>query len=469
MWTLGAFGLSTVLRLVSNVILARLLFPEAFGLMALVTVVIQGINMFSDTGIQSSIIQNSRGDKPYFLNTAWTIQVVRGILLTVIVASLAIPFAQIYNEPQLLALIPIAGFSALISGFNSTSLYTERRHLRVKSIALIDLSSQIVSSILTIGIALAYPSVWALVAGALAAHSVRLILSHLAIGKLRNRFYFNRQAFTELFQFGKWIFLSTLLTFLVGQGDRLIFGKLTTLDNLGVYAIASIFAILPVTVLGRLSQTVIFPAYCRMIEQNADFPRYFINIRTPFVVSGLILVSLVFVMAPLIVELLYDKRYVDAGWMIQLLMLGAMFKVLEETNGMALLAHGNARLVAYGGLGKLLAMGPLIALGFIFEGFAGAVLGFALSESIRYLVSVNALHKYSLSTGKMDLVLMFLWASLTGIGFCLASQLDALHPVAELIIGTGFVSLLWACAVWGLILRGYVPRPSVIKDMLFRN
>ena len=76
-WTLGGYGIAQLLRLVSNVVLAKLLFPEAFGLMVLVTIFMQGIAMFSDIGIIPSIIQNKRGDDPRFLNTAWTIQVIR--------------------------------------------------------------------------------------------------------------------------------------------------------------------------------------------------------------------------------------------------------------------------------------------------------------------------------------------------------------------------------------------------------
>src|SRR5690554_1654660 len=101
---MGGYGTAQLLRLASNVILAKLLFPEAFGLMVLVAIFMQGIAMFSDIGILPSIIQNKRGDDPAFLNTAWTIQVIRGVLIWIVACIGAYPYALIYNEPLLMSM-----------------------------------------------------------------------------------------------------------------------------------------------------------------------------------------------------------------------------------------------------------------------------------------------------------------------------------------------------------------------------
>src|ERR687885_208624 len=101
-WTIAGYGASQVLRLGSNIILTRLLLPEFFGLMNLVNVFIIGLHLFSDVGLGPSVVQNKRGDDPDFLNTAWTIQVGRGIILWICSLILAWPVSQFYNEPQLL-------------------------------------------------------------------------------------------------------------------------------------------------------------------------------------------------------------------------------------------------------------------------------------------------------------------------------------------------------------------------------
>ncbi|MEM9581457.1 MAG: oligosaccharide flippase family protein, partial [Pseudomonadota bacterium] len=125
--TVGGFGASQMIRLASNLILTRILFPEAFGMMALVMVFLQGLAMFSDVGVGPAIMQSKRGDDPSFLNTAWTIQVVRGFVLWIVAALLAWPIAVIYGEPQLLHLLPVAALTLVIAGFTPTRRETANR------------------------------------------------------------------------------------------------------------------------------------------------------------------------------------------------------------------------------------------------------------------------------------------------------------------------------------------------------
>src|SRR5690554_6229289 len=92
-WTILGFGGAQAIRLVSNLILARLLFPEAFGLMALVMLLIVGLSLFSDIGIEQSIMRNPRGEERAFLDTAWTMQVARGWVLWLAAWAVALPAA----------------------------------------------------------------------------------------------------------------------------------------------------------------------------------------------------------------------------------------------------------------------------------------------------------------------------------------------------------------------------------------
>src|SRR5579883_2981735 len=135
-WTIAGFGISQILRFISNIVLTRLLFPELFGLMAIVSTFLTGLQLFSDLGLNASIVKSKRGDDPLFLNTTWTLQILRGVILWLCCIGIAYPAAHFYNEPRLLWLIPLVGINTLISGFNSTSLATLNRHLSLKSLAL---------------------------------------------------------------------------------------------------------------------------------------------------------------------------------------------------------------------------------------------------------------------------------------------------------------------------------------------
>jgi len=131
-WTIANYGVSQGLRFASNLILTHLLFPDLFGLMSLVNVVLMGLNLFSDIGVGTSIVRSNRGDDPDFLNSAWTLQVVRGFGIWIISVVIAYPMAQLYNSPDLVWLIPMVGLTAIISGFNSTGWFSSFRHLASK-------------------------------------------------------------------------------------------------------------------------------------------------------------------------------------------------------------------------------------------------------------------------------------------------------------------------------------------------
>src|SRR6056297_1059184 len=129
MLTFIKFGGANALRLGSNLILTRLLFPEAFGLMALTQVFLTGLQMFSQFGINASVIRSERGDDPAFLHTAWTVQIVRGIGLWLICFAVAYPAAAFYGEPQLEQLLPAVGLTAAINGLASINMVTVNRKL----------------------------------------------------------------------------------------------------------------------------------------------------------------------------------------------------------------------------------------------------------------------------------------------------------------------------------------------------
>jgi len=166
-FTASGYAASQLLRLLANLLLTRILYPEAFGLMALVSVFMVGLVMFSDVGIGPAISQNRRGDDPDFLDTAWSIQVIRGVLMFLAAAVLAFPVAWFYDAPMLAQLLPVASLTLVIAGFYPTRIETANRHLMLGRVTLLDLASQAVGTLSMLVIAWQTQSVWALVVGGL--------------------------------------------------------------------------------------------------------------------------------------------------------------------------------------------------------------------------------------------------------------------------------------------------------------
>ena len=175
------FGGAQILRFGSNLVLARLLFPEAFGLMALVTVLLVGVVMMSDAGIGQSVRQSPRGDDPVFLDTAFTMQVLRGMVLWAVIALLALPAAHFYRAPELALMLPVAGSTLLLASLEPMRAELAYRHLAIARVTVIDLVAQAAGVVTMIALAWATGSVWSLVAGMIAASASRTALLWLLL------------------------------------------------------------------------------------------------------------------------------------------------------------------------------------------------------------------------------------------------------------------------------------------------
>jgi O-antigen/teichoic acid export membrane protein len=307
---------------------------------------------------------------------------------------------------------------------------------------VIELTVQVSSVAVMIAWAAVQRSVWALLAGAVVASLVRTGLSH-TVAERPDRFGWDRTAFRELFHFGKWIFLSTVLAFLVGQSDRLIFGKLIPLAMLGVYSIAVLFAALPSQLFNQLAMMVVFPALSRRAEAAGEFVPAYSRVRTPLLLAGGLPVACLIASSFYLIETLYDERYHEAGWIIQVLAMGAWFQILQIPSGSALLALGSPKWLAYANAWKLAAIVAAVPAAFWLYGIQGAVIALAGSEIVRYVVCMAGAHRHGLPTLKVDIGISALVAVLAGAGWYVGAAMTTAGSVARLAGSLGTVVVLW--------------------------
>lgn len=356
------------------------------------------------------------------------------------------------------ATVPVAGLTSLLHGLDSTKVYEAQRNMDYARFTIMGLVAQSATVAVMLVWAWLSPSVWALVAGTVTGVLVRTVLSHYYLRGVRNRFRWEKSALTELVRFGRWMFLSTLITFIALHSDRLIFGKLVTLEELGVYSVAVVWGLLPSAFVGQLIGRITFPLLARAHQSGAPLGPAFREARLPVVMLSGYLSACMIGGAPALIELLYPATVVDAGWIIQLLTIGYWFGGLEAVNAVALMSVGQPKYLAMANAAKVMGMVVTIPVGFELAGFAGAIAGFALPDVAKYLVSVVPLVRMRASTSAQDLGLTALVALTGGAGIGLHAVLSDAHPF---LVGLAVFAVV--TAGWGTLayaLRKRLRRPS---------
>ncbi len=405
-WIIGAFGIMQLIRFGSNVVMTHLLEPQAFGLLALTFALIVGLHLFSEIGIRVSIIQNPRGDDRDFLDTAWTIQVVRGFMIWFASIALAWPVAfwRPQPEPKLLWILPAIGFMAVLEGFITTKLHSLYRHLHQRQAVLLESTASATgTAVMLTWASLAPPEnrLFALVAGPLTTSFMLLILSYMLPGP-RNRFRRDPESIKQLIHFGRWIFLSTICTFLADQSDSIVVSYFS-IAALGVYHLAKQIATIPSNLMGTLARQITMPLYSRLLEagENATIALHRVQAHTgaatALLVGGLIAIG------PTLVRCLYDERYRDAMWMLPMLAVAFMIQIFDTTAASLLLAGGKSRVYALSNVVKVACLALFMPLGAWSDGIRGLIVAVILGETGRYLCTGIALRRNGFTIFRRDI------------------------------------------------------------------
>jgi O-antigen/teichoic acid export membrane protein len=434
-WSLAGYGLSQIVRFGSSMLMTRLLAPDMFGLMAIATIVMVGLVMFSDLGLRQNVVQSSQGGDPTFLNTCWAIQIIRGVLLWTIALSVTLllilanhvglaPANTVYADERLPAVIATLSSTVVIAGFESTKLLEASRALSLGGLTKIDLAAQLAGILCMVCWAYIDPTIWALVAGNFCSALVRLILSHVWLPGISNRWNWDKSTVCEIIRFSKWMFLSSVLGFFANSGDRLLLGGMIVSTSLGIYTMAFLITGSVEQILMKIMGDVCFPALSEIARERPDalrsgYYRFHILIASfAYFCSGLLMTT-----GQPLVRLLYDSRYRDAGWMLEVLaaiLMTVPFRLATQS----FLALGMPRLLSDTVAVRLAALFLVTPFGFYFFGLPGALWGIVLS----YFLSLPTIILYQIRCGSFDLRKELLVLPFIAVGI-------GAGKLAELVIG----------------------------------
>lgn len=338
-WVVVGFILDKALALIQMMVLARLLLPADFGLMAMSSAVLLMLFTVTELGLDPALV--SRGEvQADDLAVAWTLSCLRAVALASGLWLTADLIAQTMQAPALAPVLRAHAVVAVLLGIQSPGLALLLRRLELARRVRLDLLRRTVEMTVTLGLAWHYRTVWALVGGLLAGGAFGCLWSYVA-APFRPRFAWSGPSLRYFVRFGKCANLTTVLTVGIMSGGEVLIARMLGADSLGLYQIAmAIPLLIGVRATGMIGQ-VSLPTYARLqTDRRAAVKAFVVQMK----VVGLLLLpaaACVVVFAPVVVPVIFGARWNDAVEPLRLLSLYAICAGL--TGPMTALQYGMNR------------------------------------------------------------------------------------------------------------------------------
>lgn len=390
--------------------------PEMFGIMAVANTMLVVLALLSDIGLRQKIIQSKRGEDPVFLNTVWTIQVARGFVLfavSLVIAALIYvtqsyqlwPLGSSYAHRDLPLVLAIIGLTSVTNGFQSTKSATAFRTFQQDKCFVIEVCAQLTALVAMLGVAVLWPSVWALVVAAVVASLTSTLLSHYWLRGVANKFLLDRASVEEVKDYGRWILVSSAAGILAVNCDRLLFGATVSATDLGMYSIAVLIIGALETGYMRIVSSVCLPVFSEVVRGSDKQRLQYVFFRFRLLLDSVVALSggLLFSSAGVVIAFLYDSRYSGTAAMLSVLAVSTLMWSMA-TNRQVFLAIGSTKYLALENLLRLgtvaIAIPTLLAIG----GFEAALWGVALYAIPAWLMFMYVMYRLQLFSPLVECV-----------------------------------------------------------------
>ena len=379
------------LNVLRSIMLARLLTPEAFGVMGLASVAIRAIETVTRPGVAQALIARTAAFEEA-AGTAFSMLLMRGVLLAGVLAAMAPMVAEFYDTASLQPILQVLSVVFVIGSLNNINAIARQKEMDFRRLTLLNLTATATGTILTIVAAFWLRNVWALVVGQIATVSLNTLLSYYFIGG-RLRVSWNPNIARELLRYGKFITGSSVVLFIASELDSIVIGKILGVEQLGFYTLAATVATLPTANISRVASSIMLPAYSKL---QADFP----SLRNAFLRTlGLVMfivvpasVALMLLAEPLIL-VVYGERWLPAVAPVQVLAAFGLVRALASFNGYLFEGMGRPGVAFQLGVLRLLVIVPLIIWLTGRSGLSGAAIAVLVGISVQWLAGLGYLRR----------------------------------------------------------------------------
>ena len=378
--TAASYTAQTVIKLGSSLILTRVLKPETYGIVTIVSSLGFVIALLGDIAVTVSLVRHEHGDEPRYLNTAWTLRLGRALLNAILMFWAAPLISTLYHTPELTFPLRVYSLWFLIWPLESMSFPLAIRRTNSRIIMYSELVTNAVSTIFTLVYCYYTRDYMGMVYGILLNRLLMTVLSYQFYKDVRPRLMIDREAARELLRYTRFAVPSSFLTLALNQFDKTVFLKLFDLNLLGVFGLAGNMASPVEGLIMKVSQLVLYPrcAHDFRTVRDAFALRYYTR-NTNLFLSILALPAAIGGAAQLLVGVLYDPRYAQAGMILQAFMLRAAFLSLSAPAENMLVAAGELHVILNSNVFRAVSMVLGVVIGYYLAGFMGFVYGQALS------------------------------------------------------------------------------------------
>lgn len=362
------------ITIIKTAILARILTPLDFGQFGAAALSLSLFEVLTETGVNQALIYSDK-KAGELINPAWTVAIVRGAVISILIALSAWPVSIFFSDSQLVKLILVLSLVPLIKGFINPMTVEFVKELQFGKEAVFRLILLITDGLAAVISAVFFKSAMAFAVAMIAAGTVEVILSFLYF-KIRPKLSFSRQYLSEILNYGKWVTLSGIGYWFSTELDDFVAGKAFGMKTLGIYQAAYKISTLPVTEIAGSVNQVSFPVMSKLKGDRYKFWKTFIGsmgiIGGIGVIGGLIL----WIWPREVVLILLGNKWLEAVPLIRILAIFGIVRSLESGIQPVFLASGRPKVAAIGNLIKVVALASGLALlaGMGINGIAWAAL-----------------------------------------------------------------------------------------------
>jgi O-antigen/teichoic acid export membrane protein len=369
------------LRLISSLVLTRLLAPSDFGVVGIITLTQYILLMLFDVGFDALVVQHRDIKDRRFLDVVWTVRFSQSVILAVIMVILANMIARFFGNDSLVEVLTVSSLGFLASAPQSLSLTVATRNKEVLLLSAIDVGLAFVGLVVTISLALLFRNFWALVVSSIAVVGIRTLLSYLLFPAPVYHFSFDRQILGQIWKFSRFIVGSSLITLVISQIDKFVLGRSMTIDEFGIYMIASGLAYVPQTFCEMYGSRVLFPTYSQAYRNDPSSMRQAFHEKLRrvgplycFAVGGLI------GFAPVLIAIMYQNRYANVAYYLAVLSIPSFFALSSKAANEALVAVGHVRATYHANLVRLGWLIPAMSLAVYLQQTGAILMAIAFRE-----------------------------------------------------------------------------------------